>query len=266
MPLKEFIKQKKEGIVYSVFKDGLNLLVDRRIVVVSKKMEYLSALGVVTFPECPFWALGLKVTLDKTGIKSAEGFLNFSKAYIWQPELLVPFYSYFNVIENLKKAFYWLSLFDYKVPRGFSLKEVWRLAKSTEELFLSLLGKGEGSTPFGDDLLGGFIYGKLIREKFEGKDISLAQEYFLSILYQNEGKTTLFGEELLRSFILLQPPLVVKLLVKKLFELQLDEKSLLRSLLRVIRLGHSSGWGIAFGVLCGLSNFRERRPLVYGIS
>ena len=108
--------------------------------------------------------------------------------------------------------------------------------------YVSLIGFGPGLTPLGDDCLIGYLVGENALRKN-----TIDQENIYEIA---KTKTTLISSEFIYQMIHNQISDDIKNLLQQIQKHQ----SIQKECEKILNFGHSSGWGILFGLYTNLSN------------
>jgi len=124
---------------------------------------------------------------------------------------------------------------------------MWRIAGESEQL----VGLGPGLTPSGDDYLGGLLFTAHHLKTAYPTEFSWGAGPVLDLLHQARPLTNRISHTILSDLTHGHGPEPLHDLVRLLLQAEPTER-LLRSVYRLARIGHTSGWDMLSGALTGM--------------
>jgi Protein of unknown function (DUF2877) len=114
-----------------------------------------------------------------------------------------------------------------------------------------LIGLGEGLTPSGDDFVGGLLYSLQRLRALHASLSPLAPHDLILLLRRSESRTNLISSTMLKDHAFGHGSGALQLFVDALLTGEPHER-IERLAMRLIRIGHSTGWDLLTGVAVGM--------------
>lgn len=256
----------KIGQVHSVFQHSFNLVFGQQLLHVTDAEDFLSSFGIRITPESfqavkPFCQQGnvVKLTADSMIFYSRNGTKKISFDSVQSVPLELSAISYDSQV--LMTMIAKLESFQLRPQLGLTIgaKESAFFEfllqpntdrKNWDQLTTYFVGRGQGLTPSGDDLLMGYLFVLLSYQ------LTTAQQ-LKDALTSKTDRTTIVSQNYLEAMLngFASSPFVE---LQKKMKQAVNEAALAQALQRILSIGETSGKDTAYGILLGLNAVKNK--------
>lgn len=230
------MESKKLAYVHSIYKSSLNLKIGDRLVHIGIDKNEISPFSICIL------GTEFRELVDKfdLGDKLSTSVFNFENSEIYYPTIEGREFNYDKLAKNISFTNTIIKI-NPSWKRG--LEDPIDIEK--DEFYKELLGKGPGLTPSGDDILVGFM----AISRAMDKNRELVKDIKSFILNYGKERTTDVSYEYLYYATMNKFSKNIKAICESI--INDNEKQVLESIYRLVKVGHTSGFDVLSGILLG---------------
>lgn len=235
------------GCVHSIYKNTINISLEKEIISIQPKSLSKTPMSIsienkdISLDQLNILK-GQKVDIENYFININNYRFNFKETNLWNPNLNLTI-NHLDISPNTIKFLHNL-LRTFGREGGIGVLDI----QSIEDV-TSLIGKGIGLTPSGDDFIVGFLSTLFMIEQ-QNQIVTILREELITNINKSLDKTTFLSQEFLTAACKKEFSEIIHNFYESLKSK--DENRITLSTMEMLKLGHSSGSDTLSGIISGL--------------